>query len=118
MATSDSGLASRLGVESSSTGVSEALADAQSVFKLLSGLKTLPDSLDSVIYEIAMDAYRMKGYGSAAANKTVVAVKDKDQEVKFSDSASGSGSAVSATLSDLIEIKYKAVLARVRKIRW
>lgn len=75
-------------------------------------LDALPEALSPVALDMAVDLYRMDGYGQAEAPRGAVsAVTEGEQSISFA------GAAASADASGLLK-NYAARLNAYRKLRW
>ena len=91
------------------------LDDAQQLVLDYCNLEDLPAGLESTVIRMAVDMYRLEGYGQAAVPKgPVTAVKEGDQSVSF---AADRGVAIAGSGASLLK-GYARRLNSYRKLRW
>lgn len=116
MAITTEGLRTRLGLTVESDSMLETvIADTIGTIRALTGVKTFPSDLDGFLYSACIDVYRGLGYGTASTPAPIASVKDKDQTVQFKNP---SYSAVNTTVDGILSSNHKALLRRIRRVRW
>ena len=78
-------------------------------------LDALPAGLESTVLRMAVDLYRLQGYGQAAAPEgPLTAVKEGDQSISYAADRAGAIAGAGAALLT----NYAVRLNAYRKLRW
>ena len=104
-----------LGAGVNETGAQFCLDDCTRLALDYCHLEELPAGLESTVIRMAVDMYRLEGYGQAATPKgPVTALKEGDQSVSYAADRAG---AIAGSGAKLLT-DYAGRLNEYRKLRW
>lgn len=117
MAVTVDGLEMRLGIaDGSAHYLSTLITDVETAVKLLANVRRIPSKFDALIYDICMDVYRLRGYGTSVAPSVVKKVTEDKKSVEFSG---GSVASIAGTsIGELISQRHASALRRIRRANW